>query len=283
MTTVYPFNLQLGPLPITGYGIMLMVAFLMGGWLIDQDLRRRGWQHDYAADITVAAVIGGVIGAKLWFVAATGDPASLFTRGGLVWYGGFIGGSLAVLANGRRLGVPLRWTCQLTAPALPAAYALGRIGCFLVGDDYGRPTSLPWGVTFPQGIPPTTAGNFAAEFGVPLAPGVSPETLVAVHPTQLYEAALMIGVFMLLWRLRNNGKPAGWLFGLYLALAGTERFLVEFLRAKADRLAVGLTVAQFTALGMVVLGAVLMTAWSKGPQVEPGEYLLKGKEVRRKT
>lgn len=280
MTTVYPFNLQLGPLPITGYGIMLMVAFLMGGWLIDQDLRRRGWQHDYAADITVAAVIGGVIGAKLWFVAATGDPAALFTRGGLVWYGGFIGGSLAVLANGRRLGVPLRWTCQLTAPALPAAYALGRIGCFLVGDDYGRPSSLPWGVTFPQGIPPTTAGNFAAEFGVPLAPGVSPETLVAVHPTQLYEAALMIAVFMLLWRLRNNGKPAGWLFGLYLALAGTERFLVEFLRAKADRLAVGLTVAQFTALGMVVLGAVLMTAWSKGPDVAPGEYLLEGKKQR---
>ena len=277
MTTVYPFNLHLGPLNITGYGIMLMVAFLMGGWLIDQDLRRRGWQHDYAADITVAAVIGGVIGAKLWYVAATGDPGALFTRGGLVWYGGFIGGSLAVLANGRRLGVPLRWTCQLTAPALPAAYALGRIGCFLVGDDYGRSTSLPWGVTFPQGIPPTTAGNFAAEFGVPLAPGVSPETLVAVHPTQLYEAALMIAVFMLLWRLRNNGKPAGWLFGLYLALAGTERFLVEFLRAKADRLAVGLTVAQFTAVAMVVLGAVLMTGWSKGPAVAPGEYLVKGK------
>jgi phosphatidylglycerol:prolipoprotein diacylglycerol transferase len=283
MTTMYPFNIQLGPLPLTGYGIMLMVAFLMGGWLIDQDLRRRGWQHDYAADITVAAVIGGVIGAKLWYVAATGDPGALFTRGGLVWYGGFIGGSLAVLANGYRLGVPLRWTCQLTAPALPAAYALGRIGCFLVGDDYGRTTSLPWGVTFPQGIPPTTAGTFAADFGTPMAPGVSPETLVAVHPTQLYEAVLMIGVFMLLWRLRNNGKPAGWLFGLYLALAGTERFLVEFVRAKADRLALGLTVAQVTALLMVILGGVLLTAWSKGPDVAPGEYLVKGKEVRSKT
>jgi phosphatidylglycerol:prolipoprotein diacylglycerol transferase len=280
MTTMYPFNLQLGPLNITGYGIMLMVAFLMGGWLIDQDLRRRGWQHDYAADITVAAVIGGVIGAKLWYVAATGDPGALFTRGGLVWYGGFIGGSLAVLANGYRLGVPLRWTCQLTAPALPAAYALGRIGCFLVGDDYGRTTSLPWGVTFPQGIPPTTAGTFAADFGTPMAPGVSPETLVAVHPTQLYEAVLMIGVFMLLWRLRNNGKPAGWLFGLYLALAGTERFLVEFVRAKADRLALGLTVAQVTALLMVILGGVLLTAWSKGPDVAPGEYLLEGKKKR---
>jgi phosphatidylglycerol---prolipoprotein diacylglyceryl transferase len=281
MTTMYSFNLHLGPLNITGYGIMLMVAFLMGGWLIDQDLRRRGWQPDYAADITVAAVIGGVIGAKLWYVAATGDPGALFTRGGLVWYGGFIGGSLAVLANGSRLGVPLRWTCQLTATALPAAYALGRIGCFLVGDDYGRPTSLPWGVSFPQGIPPTTAGNFAADFGIPMAPGVSPETLLAVHPTQLYEAVLMIGVFMLLWRLRNNGKPAGWLFGLYLALAGTERFLVEFLRAKSDRLALGLTVAQLTALAMVILGGVLMTMWSKGQDVAPGEYLLKGKSGQK--
>ena len=110
-----------------------------------------------------------------------------------------------------------------------------------------------------------------------MAAGVSPETLVSVHPTQLYEAGLMIAAFMLLWRLRNLGKPAGWLFGLYLALAGSERFLVEFLRAKADRLAVGLTVAQFTALGMVILGAVLMTVWSKGADVEPGEYLIKGK------
>jgi len=276
MTTVYPFNLHLGPLNITGYGIMLMVGFLVGGWLIDRDLRRRGWHHDYAADITVAAVIGGVIGAKLWYVAATGDPGALFTRGGLVWYGGFVGGALAVLANGRRLGVPLRWTCQLTAAALPAAYALGRLGCFLVGDDYGRPTTLPWGVAFPQGLPPTTAGAMAQDFGLPIPDGVAPETLLAVHPTQLYEAFLMIAVFMVLWRLRTNGKPAGWLFGLYLVLAGTERFLVEFVRAKADYLALGLTVAQFTALAMIVIGAVLLRTWSTGPDVDPGKYLLKG-------
>lgn len=278
MTTVYPFNLHLGPLNITGYGIMLMVGFLMGGWLIDRDLRRRGWHHDYAADITVAAVIGGVIGAKLWYVAATGDPGALFTRGGLVWYGGFIGGSLAVLANGWRLGVPPRWTCQLTAAALPAAYALGRIGCFLVGDDYGRPTTLPWGVAFPQGIPPTTAGAMAQDFGIPIPQGVAPDTLLAVHPTQLYEVFLMIGAFMVLWRLRTSGKPAGWLFGLYLVLAGTERFLVEFVRAKADHLAVGLTVAQFIALAMIVTGGVLLAAWSKGADVEPGEYLTAGKK-----
>src|SRR5688572_29391662 len=130
MTTMYPFNIQLGPLPLTGYGIMLMVAFLMGGWLIDQDLRRRGWQPDYAADITVAAVIGGVIGAKLWYVAATGDPGALFTGEGLVWLGGFIGGPLALLPNEHRRAARLRWTGKLTGRPRPAAYGLERLGCF---------------------------------------------------------------------------------------------------------------------------------------------------------
>ena len=82
--TVYPFIIHLGPLEITGYGIMLMVAFLMGGWLIALELRRRGLAEDYAADIVAGAVIGGIIGAKLWYVALTGDPRTLLSRGGLV-------------------------------------------------------------------------------------------------------------------------------------------------------------------------------------------------------
>jgi phosphatidylglycerol:prolipoprotein diacylglycerol transferase len=278
MTTVYPFNIHVGPLNITGYGIMLMVGFLIGGWLIDRDLRSRGLHHEYAADITVAAVIGGILGAKLWYVAATGEPGALFTRGGLVWYGGFLGGVVLVLANGYRLGVPLRWTCQLTAAPLAAAYALGRIGCFLVGDDYGRPTSLPWGVAFPQGIPPTTAGSMARDFGITMPEGVTPDSLLAVHPTQLYEAIAMIAAFMVIWRLRKNGMPAGWLFGLYLLFAGAERFLVEFVRAKADRLALGLTLAQVTALGLIVTGTALMLRWRSGPEADPGEYLRSGKK-----
>jgi phosphatidylglycerol:prolipoprotein diacylglycerol transferase len=117
----------------------------------------------------------------------------------------------------------------------------------------------------------------AQDFGVPIPDGVAPETLLAVHPTQLYEAFLMIAVFMVLWRMRTNGKPAGWLFGLYLVLAGTERFLVEFVRAKADHLALGLTVAQFTALTMIVIGGALLGKWSRGAEVSPGDYLLQGK------
>ncbi len=272
MTTVYPFNLQVGPLSITGYGIMMMVGFLVGGWLIDRYLTERGWRSEYAADITVAAVIGGILGAKLWYVAATGEWGSLFSRGGLVWYGGFLGGALVVLLNGWRLKVPMRWTLEVTAPALPAAYALGRIGCFMVGDDYGVPTEVPWSVQFPQGLPPTTAGSLASNFGIPIPEGATPQTLLAVHPTQLYEAVLMIAVFMLLWRLRRHDRGTGWLFGVYLVLAGTERFLVEFLRAKEDRLFGDFTLAQAMAIAIVALGVTLTGLW-KERKLEPGTFL----------
>ncbi len=278
MTTVYPLNLHIGPLNITGYGVMMMVGFLMGGWLMDRELRRRGWNHDYAADITVAAVIGGILGAKLWFVVETQDIGSLFSRGGLVWYGGFIGGVISVLLNSWRLKVPIRYTLDLAAPALPAAYALGRIGCFLVGDDYGRPTTLPWGVKFPQGLPPTTADALARNFGVTVAPGTPADAVLAVHPTQLYEAALMIGVFMVLWRFRNHRHATGWLFSIYLMLAGAERFLIEFVRAKEDHIRGGLTAAQVVAIGLMVAGAVLYTKWKAGAAMEPGAYLTSGKK-----
>lgn len=271
--SVYPFVLHLGPLEVTGYGIMMMVGFLMGGWLIAQELRRRGLREDFAADIVVAAVIGGVVGAKLWYVALTGDPGALLSRGGLVWYGGFIGGALAVIVNSWRLRVPIRWTMQLCAPALAAAYALGRVGCFLVQDDYGRPTDLPWGMKFPQGLPPSTAGNLEQLFGVAVPAGVEPGTVLAVHPTQLYEAAIMLGVFALLWVWRRRAGGTGWLFGAYLVFAGIERFLIEILRAKDDRFLGPFTIAQLTSVLLVLAGAALIVAWRRGGELDPGPYL----------
>jgi phosphatidylglycerol:prolipoprotein diacylglycerol transferase len=236
---VFPLQWDLGPIEITGYGLMLMVAFLMGGWLIARQLREAKLKEDYAADMVAAAVIGGIIGAKLWYVALTGDPDALFSRGGLVWYGGFIGGALAVILNSWRLRVPIRWTMQLAAPALAAAYALGRVGCFLVNDDYGRPSDLPWAVKFPEGLPPSTAENLKNLFGIPIPAGVDPATVLAVHPTQIYEVVAMLLAFGVLWSLRKSGRPVGWLFGLYLVFAGVERFLVEILRAKDDRFLCG--------------------------------------------
>jgi phosphatidylglycerol:prolipoprotein diacylglycerol transferase len=227
--------------------------------------------EEYAADITVAAVVGGIVGAKLWYWVLIGG--SLFSRGGLVWYGGFLGGALAVLLNGWRLKVPFRWTLQLTSPALAAAYALGRIGCFIVNDDYGHPTNLPWGVKFPQGLPPSTAQQMQEAFGIAVPAGTDPSTVLAVHPTQLYEAVLMLGVFTVLWRLRRTDRPIGWLFGVYLVFAGVERFLIEFVRAKDDRLLGALTVAQLVSLLLVLGGGLILALWQKGGPVGSGPYL----------
>jgi phosphatidylglycerol:prolipoprotein diacylglycerol transferase len=277
---VEPFKIPLPFFPheITGYGLMMMVAFLMGGWLIALHLRRRGLSEDYAADIVAASVIGGIIGAKLWYVALTRDLGALFDRGGLVWYGGFIGGAIAVLVNGWRLRVPARWTMQITAPALAAAYALGRVGCFLVNDDYGRPSNLPWAMKFPQGLPPSTAGNLQHLFGVPVPPGTDPSAVLAVHPTQLYETAIMLAAFGVLWSLRGT-RPVGWLFGLYLVFAGFERFLIEFVRAKDDRFLGPFTIAQLVSAILVAIGCWLLIRWGKGEDPAPGSYLQTGKSV----
>ncbi len=272
---IYPFILKLGPLEITGYGIMMMVGFLAGGWLVTLELRRLSLYEEYAADITVAAVIGGIVGAKLWYWVLNGG--SLFSRGGLVWYGGFVGGFLAVMLNGWRLKVPIRWTFHLCAPALAAAYALGRLGCFIVNDDYGHPTTLPWGVKFPQGLPPTTAQNLQDQFGIPMAPGMDPSAVLAVHPTQLYEAGLMLIAFMVLWRLRLQARPVGWLFGVYLILAGVERFVIEIVRAKDDRIFGPLTIAQVMSLVLVAGGAWMSYGLRSGDSVPAGVYLSGGK------
>ncbi len=277
--SIFPFVVQLGPLEITGYGLMMMVAFLMGGWLVAIELKRRGLAEDYAADMVAAAVIGGIIGAKLWYVVVTRDAGALLSRGGLVWYGGFIGGTAAVILNGWRLNVPLRWTMQLVAPALPAAYALGRVGCFLVNDDYGRPTDLPWAVKFPQGLPPSTAASMEQLFGIPVAQGIDPSTVLAVHPTQLYEAVLMLAAFMLLWSLRKGGRPIGWIFAAYLVIAGVERFFIEILRAKDDRFLGPFTLAQLTSVVLVGVGVWLAMRLRGSGSPEPGPYLTTGKKA----
>jgi len=271
--TVYPIIFNVGPLQITGYGIMMMIGFLMGGWLIGLELKRRGLREDYAGEIVVAAVIGGIVGAKLWYVFLMGDPRALFSRGGLVWYGGFLGGTLAVILNGLRLKIPTRWTAQLMGPPLAAAYALGRVGCFLVNDDYGRPTEVAWAVKFPQGMPPSTAGNMERMFGIAMPQGMDPTTVLAVHPTQLYEVAAMLVAFAILWALRKRQAGTGWLFGLYLMFAGVERFVIEFLRAKDDRIFGAFTLAQVTSVALVLVGAYLVSALYRAKEVSPGSYL----------
>ncbi|HYT05898.1 MAG TPA: prolipoprotein diacylglyceryl transferase [Gemmatimonadales bacterium] len=268
--TIYPFTIHLPfclGIPalfcireITGYGLMMMAGFLMAGWAIQTDLRRRGMNEDYAADIVLAAVIGGIVGAKLWYVLLSGEWDSLFRRGGFVWYGGFLGGVAAVVLNSVRQGVSPRWTAELAAAPLALGHALGRVGCFLVNDDYGIPSNLPWAVKFPEGLPPTTVANLE-QMHVRFPPNANLMEVVAVHPTQLYETALLMLAFWWLWRLRDHHHGTGWLFAVYLVLAGAERFLVEFVRAKDDRLLGPLTLAQATSVLLVLAGLYLMRRW----------------------
>lgn len=269
---VYPLVFRIGSFEVTGFGIMMMFAFLVAGWIIGLELRRYRLNENYAGDMVVAAVIGGIVGAKLWYVVLTQDPGALLSRGGLVWYGGFLGGVAAVLLNGWRLGVPARWTMQVTGPALAASYAVGRIGCLLVGDDYGGPSSLPWAMKFPQGMPPSTVANLQ-HFGVRVPEGLDPATVLAVHPTQVYETLMMTLAFAFLWSIRRRMGGTGWLFGAYLVLAGTERFLVEILRAKDDRFLGPFTVAQLTSILVVVAGAVVYSTLRNAGEVDPGPYL----------
>jgi phosphatidylglycerol:prolipoprotein diacylglycerol transferase len=255
--TIYPFVLRLGPITLTGYGLMMMAAFLMAGWAIQLELRWRRLNEEYAADIVVAAVVGGLLGAKLWYVVWTRDWTALFHRGGFVWYGGLLGGIGAVLLNGWRLRVPPRYTMEVTAAPLALGYALGRVGCFLVNDDYGLPSTLPWAMKFPNGLPPTTVSQLSRLNAV-FPPGSNPLDVVAVHPTQLYETVLMFLAFLWLWHLRTHRHAVGWRFGVYLLLAGVERFLVEFVRAKDDRIFGPLSVAQVTSILVVLAGVAIM-------------------------
>jgi phosphatidylglycerol:prolipoprotein diacylglycerol transferase len=271
----YPLKFHIGPLEVTGFGITMMLLFLVGAWLVDRELKRHGFSSDYGGDLVLGAVVGGILGAKLWYAALHG-PASLLSREGLVYYGGFLGGTLGVMLMGWRRRVPIRWTMHLMAPALAAGYAIGRVGCFVVGDDYGKPSDLPWAVAFPQGSPASTAGIMATAFGVAPAPGVAPDTVLAVQPTQLYEVAIMLAVFALLWSWRTKPKGTGWLFGAYLVFAGIERFMVEFLRAKDDRFLGGLTYAQGMSAVLIVVGAAVWVSLAGRPTIGPGDWLQRG-------
>jgi phosphatidylglycerol:prolipoprotein diacylglycerol transferase len=208
--------------------------------------------------MTIAALFGGLVGAKLYYVVVLRHWDSLFDRGGFVYWGGFLGAALAVFAVARYKRFGLWRIVDVGALSVAAAYAIGRTGCWAIGDDYGRPWRGVLAVAFPEGAPPSTAGVMAREFGVPIPAGTDPSTLLSVYPTQLFEVALGLVMFGVLWRLRDHEHAEGWLFGVFCVLAGIERFVIEFLRAKDDRLVGGLTYAQLIALACVAAGVLLI-------------------------
>jgi phosphatidylglycerol:prolipoprotein diacylglycerol transferase len=236
---VYP-EIEIGPLTLQTFGLMFAAAFLAAGALIWKRFEELGKPGDWAYEMAFAALVGGIIGSRLYFIFDNWSEVqddllgNLFSGSGLTWYGGLIGGALAVVLWARWrdfLGVAL---LDLAAPALALGYAIGRVGCQLSGDgDYGKPWDGPWAMAYPDGTVPTD------------------ET---VHPTPIYETLAMGLGAWILWQLRERVRP-GVLFALYLIYAGAERFLVEFLR-RNEEVALGLTMAQLESLAMMAGGAI---------------------------
>jgi phosphatidylglycerol:prolipoprotein diacylglycerol transferase len=253
---MYPTLFRIGSLEITTFGLMMFLAFVVAGWVLTRQFRRYGLTEDLASTLVMAAALGGIIGAKIYYAILFRDWHLLFDRAGLVWYGGLMGGAAACSWVIVRRKVDYLRAADATAPALAIGYCLGRIGCFLVGDDYGAPTNSWVGVAFPKGSPPTTAESLR-QFGVRVDPSIPSDEVLRVHPTQLYESAAALLMFFILMRLGHNPHRRGRVFALFLILLGIERFLVEMVRAKDDRFLGPFTVAQLISLIAVIIGIVL--------------------------
>lgn len=268
----------LGGTPITSFGVFMFAAFLVAAEVHRSEMRRAGEDPEKSWDLLFSAVVGGIVGAKGYYLLlnwdrTVADPVGMvFSRGGLVWYGGFLLAALLVTLKIRKLGLDVRRQADMIAPALALSYAVGRIGCFLVGDDYGRPTGGPLGIRFPEGSPPSTVSNLERQFGVSVDPALVERfgDVIPVHPTQLYEVGMSTLIFLILWRLRKRPHQAGWLFGLWLVLAGLERLVVEVFRAKDDRFFGAFTLAQMISVGLVVAGVVITVRLS-GTGADGGE------------
>ena len=247
-------EIHLGPITLQTFGIMFALAFIAAGAVVARRLREWGKPTDWAYELILCGLVGGIVGARLDFIAENYDSVkhdllgNVFSGSGLVWYGGAIGGAIGVALWAWRRGMLNAALLDLCAVPLALGYAIGRIGCQVSGDgDYGIPWDGPWAMAYPHGT-------------------VATDT--AVHPTPIYETLAMGLVTYALWRLRTRFQP-GLLFALYLVLAGAERFLVEFIR-RNDHVLLGLTQAQLISLAMIAAGAGWMVAKRRrGPLTKP--------------
>lgn len=240
-------EIDLGPITLQTFGLMFALSFVASGWLIALRLKELGSPVDWAYELILAAAVGGLLGAKLWFSFESGEWGmdQLFSGTGLVWYGGALGGTAAVALYAwwrKILNFNLADVC---APALAAGYAVGRIGCQLSGDgDYGKETDAWWGMSYENGVVPTPPG-------------------VDVYPTPILETVSMAILAAVLWRLRDRFAP-GVLFGIYLVASSVERFLIEFLR-RNEVVALGMTLAQVVSLGLAAIGVAIILQMKDRP------------------
>jgi phosphatidylglycerol:prolipoprotein diacylglycerol transferase len=230
------------------FGLCFGLSFVVAGLMVARRLKELGKPPDWAYEMVFAALVGGLIGGRLYWLVRNpenfSDLAAVFGGSGLVWFGGALGGAAGVLLWAYRKGMFNLLLLDLCSPGLAMGYAVGRVGCQISGDgDYGSKTDLPWGMAYPEGVVPTNE---------------------VVHPTPIYETLAMGLAAWALWRARDAFRP-GVLFAFYLVFAGTERLLVEFVR-RNDAVVAGLTEAQLFSLVMLLAGLtwIVIAARSDG-------------------
>lgn len=241
---MHPILFEFGPIQIRFYGLMYVIAILAGSFLIKREVRRKGIKltEDDVMNFILWSVLGGIVGARIYYIAFNWDYYSANLRdipavwhGGLAIHGGLIGGILVAYIYLKQRGISFWKMADSVAPAIILGQAFGRFGNFMNGDAHGRPTAMPWGIVFPPG---SIAGR---EF---------PNT--PLHPTMLYEMAINISIFLILWfGLRNREHKNGFIFAAYLMLYSLGRFVVESFRA--DSLMMGpIRAAQAVSLTLAV-------------------------------
>lgn len=257
---MYPVIIEIGPVKIYSFGLMLVCAFYTCFFLINYDLKKLKYKDELASDLVFFSALGGIAGAKVYYLIENisrtiQDPISMiFSGSGLVFLGGLIGGTLGVsyVINKEKLN----WfkIADVIAPTLMIGYAIGRIGCFLVGDDYGLPTKSLFGMSFPNGLPPTTSTSFSLYYPWVDISSFEPG-LLKVHPTQLYESLIGFILFYILWVNRLKNIHPGNIFFLYMIFAGIERFLIEFIRTNHKYLFDLFSGAQVISVFMILIGS----------------------------
>lgn len=283
-----PELFHIGPLTVYSYGLMLGISFVAASFFLTKEIKRRGLDPNIATEVTLLAMVFGVVGSKLfhlfnyWDAFLANPFHEAFSPGGLVFHGGLILSVVAIFIYARRKKIPFLFIADAASPSLILAYGIGRIGCHLSGDgDYGLPTNLPWGTNYENGIVKPSLLFERSDYLKALYPdGILDST--PLHPTPIYEFLAALVIFGLLWKLRTKNQPIGRLFMMYLILGGASRLLVEFIRLNPPMF-LGLTEAQVIAAGMIILGILGFTYLTKNPHaIQYTPPAKTGKEPKKK-
>ncbi|HJZ78061.1 MAG TPA: prolipoprotein diacylglyceryl transferase [Vicinamibacterales bacterium] len=259
---MYPRLFELGPITVYTYGVLLAAAYLLGLQLARVRARARGLDANRVLDLGIYIIISALIGAKLLLLVTdfrtfTSNPRELLTlaRSGGVFYGGLILAVTVALLYIRKIGLPLWTTCDVFAPGIAVGHVVGRFGCLFAGCCYGKPTTMPWGITFTD---PFAAANVGTPLNVPL------------HPTQLYEAGAELLILIVLLTTEPKGRSyPGRTFWLYMLLYAISRFIIEFFRGD-ERGAVGVfSTSQFISILLAPLAVVMLVYLARRTAPEP--------------